>query len=80
MLAGASLAAYPAGQIMGRVGRRVSTIATKGFGMKVIYNDLLDVAGALDFPATPVDKTALYRSARSTFTSLGRSKRSTPMT
>ena len=48
---------------MGRVGRRVSTIAAKGFGMKVIYNDLLDVAGQLDFPATAVDKPSLYREA-----------------
>lgn len=48
---------------MGRVGRRVSTIATGGFGMKVIYNDLLDVAGQLSFPATAVDKPTLYREA-----------------
>jgi phosphoglycerate dehydrogenase-like enzyme len=29
--------------------------------MKVIYNDLLDVAGQLDFPATAVGKPTLYR-------------------
>jgi D-3-phosphoglycerate dehydrogenase len=46
---------------MGRVGRRVAHIATRGFGMKVIYNDLLDVQSQLDFPATPVDKATLYR-------------------
>src|SRR5579864_5211261 len=46
---------------MGRVGRRVGHIATHGFGMKVIYNDLLDVQSELDFPATPVDKPTLYR-------------------
>jgi phosphoglycerate dehydrogenase-like enzyme len=46
---------------MGRVGRRVGHIATRGFGMRVIYNDLLDVAGQLDFPATAVDKPTLYR-------------------
>jgi phosphoglycerate dehydrogenase-like enzyme len=46
---------------MGRVGRRVGKIATQGFGMKVIYNDLLDVQSELDFPATPVDKNTLYR-------------------
>ncbi|HEY0010170.1 MAG TPA: NAD(P)-dependent oxidoreductase [Tepidisphaeraceae bacterium] len=46
---------------MGRVGRRVGRIATNGFGMKVIYNDLLDVAGELDFRATAVDKETLYR-------------------
>ena len=48
---------------MGRVGRRVGHIATRGFGMKVIYNDLLDVQSELDFPATPVDKATLYREA-----------------
>ncbi len=46
---------------MGRVGQRVGHIAGLGFGMKVIYNDLLDVAGKLDFPATAVDKPTLYR-------------------
>ena len=46
---------------MGRVGRRVGRIAAVGFGMRVIYNDLLDVAAQLDFPATSVDKTTLYR-------------------
>ena len=29
---------------MGRVGRRVGHIAANGFGMRVIYNDLIDVA------------------------------------
>lgn len=48
---------------MGRVGRRVGRIATHGFGMKVIYNDLLDVASQLSFPATSVDKPTLYRQA-----------------
>jgi phosphoglycerate dehydrogenase-like enzyme len=48
---------------MGRVGRRVGHIAANGFGMRVIYNDLLDVAGQLDFPATAVDKPTLYRDA-----------------
>jgi len=28
----------------GRVGRRVGHIAARGFGMRVIYNDVLDVA------------------------------------
>lgn len=46
---------------MGRVGRRVGHIAASGFGMRVIYNDLLDVQSRLDFPATAVDKTTLYR-------------------
>ena len=48
---------------MGRVGRRVGHIATRGFGMRVIYNDVLDVASQLDFPATAVDKSTLYREA-----------------
>jgi phosphoglycerate dehydrogenase-like enzyme len=46
---------------MGRVGRRVGHIAAGGFGMRVIYNDLLDVSALLDFPARPVDKSTLYR-------------------
>src|ERR1700722_10008575 len=46
---------------MGRVGRRVGHIAANGFGMTVIYNDLVDVAGKLDFPAKSVDKPTLYR-------------------
>jgi phosphoglycerate dehydrogenase-like enzyme len=48
---------------MGRVGRRLGHIAANGFGMKVIYNDLLDVAKLLDFPAESVDKRALYQQA-----------------
>jgi D-3-phosphoglycerate dehydrogenase len=48
---------------MGRVGRRMGQIASLGFGMKVIYNDLLDVQDQLHFPATPVDKEALYRTS-----------------
>jgi D-3-phosphoglycerate dehydrogenase len=48
---------------MGRVGRRLGHIAANGFGMEVIYNDLLDVQGKLDFPATAVDKPTLYQSA-----------------
>lgn len=46
---------------MGRVGRRVGRIATHGFGMRVIYNDVLDVQSQLTFPATSVDKQTLYR-------------------
>jgi D-3-phosphoglycerate dehydrogenase len=46
---------------MGRVGRRVGHIAAGGFGMRVVYNDLLDVSTLLDFPADPVDKPTLYR-------------------
>ncbi|HEV8604807.1 MAG TPA: NAD(P)-dependent oxidoreductase [Tepidisphaeraceae bacterium] len=46
---------------MGRVGRRVGHIAANGFGMRVIYNDLLDVSSQVHFAATPVDKPTLYR-------------------
>jgi phosphoglycerate dehydrogenase-like enzyme len=45
---------------MGRVGRRVGNIASNGFGMRVIYNDIIDV-GPLPFAATAVDKPTLYR-------------------
>ncbi len=48
---------------MGRVGRRVGHIAARGFGMRVIYNDLLEVHSGLDFPADAVDKPTLYRDA-----------------
>jgi D-3-phosphoglycerate dehydrogenase len=48
---------------MGRVGRRVGHIAAMGFGMRVIYNDLLDVESQLDFPATAVDKPTLLHEA-----------------
>ena len=48
---------------MGRVGRRVGQIAANGFGMRVIYNDLLDVRSHLTFPATAVDKPTLFREA-----------------
>jgi D-3-phosphoglycerate dehydrogenase len=48
---------------MGRVGRRLGHIAANGFGMKVIYNDLVDVQSQLDFPAQAVDKPTLYRTA-----------------
>jgi len=48
---------------MGRVGRRVGHIAARGFGMRVIYNDLLEVKKQLDFPAEAVDKPSLYKMA-----------------
>jgi phosphoglycerate dehydrogenase-like enzyme len=48
---------------MGRVGRRVGHIAANGFGMRVIYNDLLDVRPHLTFPATAVDNPTLFREA-----------------
>jgi phosphoglycerate dehydrogenase-like enzyme len=47
---------------MGRVGKRVGHIAANGFGMRVIYNDILDIPpSSLSFPATGVDKPTLYR-------------------
>jgi D-3-phosphoglycerate dehydrogenase len=46
---------------MGRVGKRVGHIASVGFGMRVIYNDILDVRDQVNFPATAVDKPTLYR-------------------
>jgi D-3-phosphoglycerate dehydrogenase len=46
---------------MGRVGRRVGHIAAIGFGMKVIYNDIIDVSSTVKVPATAVDKNTLYR-------------------
>src|SRR5258706_13721769 len=49
---------------MGRVGRRVGHIAAHGFGMRVLYNDILDIpAASLPFPATAVDKPTLYKEA-----------------
>jgi phosphoglycerate dehydrogenase-like enzyme len=45
---------------MGRVGRRMGHIAANGFGMRVIFNDLLEISD-LDFPATAVDKPTLFR-------------------
>ncbi len=45
----------------GRVGGRVGSIAVNGFGMRVIYNDLLPVPpDAMAFMATPVDKPTLF--------------------
>jgi phosphoglycerate dehydrogenase-like enzyme len=49
---------------MGRVGKRVGHIGANGFGMRVVYNDVLDIRPeSLNFPATPVDKATLYREA-----------------
>jgi phosphoglycerate dehydrogenase-like enzyme len=45
---------------MGRVGKRVGNIAANGFGVRVIYNDLID-PGPLAFAARSVDKPTLYR-------------------
>lgn len=49
---------------MGRVGKRVGHLAANGFGMRVLYNDLLDIpTSTLPFPAIAVDKPTLYREA-----------------
>lgn len=48
---------------MGRVGRRVGRIGSAGFGMRVIYNDLVDVAKDLTIQATAVDKPTLFSEA-----------------
>ena len=47
---------------MGRIGTAVGRVAY-AFGMKVIYNDVLDVASQIDFPAKSVEKPELYRRA-----------------
>ena len=47
---------------LGRVGKRVAAIAANGFGMRVIYNDVLPIdPGTLRFAAQSVDKPTLYR-------------------
>jgi D-3-phosphoglycerate dehydrogenase len=48
---------------MGRVGRRVGQIASRGFEMNVIYHDLLDVSRSVDFPARAVGKDRLLEQA-----------------
>jgi phosphoglycerate dehydrogenase-like enzyme len=46
----------------GRVGKRVGHIAANGFGMRVIYNDLVTPdPQSFSFNATAVDKPTLYR-------------------
>jgi phosphoglycerate dehydrogenase-like enzyme len=47
---------------MGRVGKRIGRIAASGFGMRVLYNDVLDIRPeSLPFPAERVDKPTLFR-------------------
>jgi D-3-phosphoglycerate dehydrogenase len=48
---------------MGRIGRRLGHVVANGFGMRVIFNDLLDVRPHLTFPATAVDPPTLFREA-----------------
>ncbi len=47
---------------MGRIGRAVGRVA-HAFGMRVIYNDLVDVAVHIDYPATSVPKPEVYAGA-----------------
>ena len=47
---------------MGRIGTAVGCVA-HAFGMNVLYNDLLDVAAKVTFPAQSVAKEDLYRQA-----------------
>jgi phosphoglycerate dehydrogenase-like enzyme len=47
---------------MGRIGRGVGKIAW-AMGMTVIYNDLVDVSGLIDYPAKSVSKPELYAGA-----------------
>lgn len=47
---------------MGRIGKGVGKIAW-AMEMNVIYNDLLDVSAAIDYPATAVSKQDLYTQA-----------------
>ena len=44
---------------MGRIGRAVGRICSKGFDMRVLYNDIVPISG-LDFAAESADKPALY--------------------
>ncbi len=48
---------------MGRVGRRVGHVVANGFGMRVIYHDVLDVRSQLTFPAEAVGPATLFREA-----------------
>ncbi len=47
---------------MGRIGRAVGRVA-HAFGMKIIYNDVVDVSKFVDIPAQSVEKPELYRRA-----------------
>ncbi|HEY3246590.1 MAG TPA: hydroxyacid dehydrogenase [Phycisphaerae bacterium] len=47
---------------MGRIGRTVARIARIGFGMQILYNDIVEITG-LDFEATRVEKDRLWSEA-----------------
>ena len=44
---------------MGRIGSAVGRIMNRGFGARVLYNDIIEV-GPFDFEATPVDKPTIW--------------------
>lgn len=44
---------------MGRIGTAVGRVA-HAFGMNILYNDIIDVSGNVDYPARSVAKEALY--------------------
>jgi phosphoglycerate dehydrogenase-like enzyme len=47
---------------LGRVGKRVGAIAANGFGMRVIYNDVLEISPVtLPFKAEAIEPARLYR-------------------
>ncbi len=47
---------------MGRAGRATARILQRGFGMRVVFNDIVEITG-LDFPAEAVSKAELYAAA-----------------
>ncbi len=47
---------------LGRIGKATARRCAHGFGMRILYNDIVD-PGPLDFSATRVEKELLYRTA-----------------
>ncbi len=47
---------------LGRIGKAVARRCRNGFGMTILYNDILP-PGSIDFPATSVEKERLYRAS-----------------
>jgi len=47
---------------LGRIGRAVARRCRNGFGMTILYNDIVE-PGLIDFVGTSVDKAELYRTA-----------------
>jgi D-3-phosphoglycerate dehydrogenase len=62
-LVGPELADLTLGVVgLGRIGRAVARRCRHGFGMRIIFNDIVQI-GLLDFVATRVSKEQLYREA-----------------